>query len=534
MNILVVEDEFIMREAFSRLFDWESYGFSLIGKAQNGEEALESIQNNEIDIVITDLKMPVMDGLTLIKETKKIKPMIKFVVMSAYDTFDLVSEAYKLGVKDYFLKFNMEPDKVLSMLARLKTEIEEEYKTAEKQMEQQETLKKMESHLNKNKRVLHEQQLKNLIWGGKDETTVQKQLADHGIHISQQKLKVMVLIFEGYYHVEKQNWLNERELFKFGILNVAEEILQSFEYVYVFCNLPNEYILLYSEEDVLYNIDFDVNLFYALKSSMETCFGFVVSGGLSGCSDGFSQSFSLYQQAKTAYEYSFIKGKGILIKYNEIANKSSDIFIDLDAKAEKFRDLIFKQRDLEKLYNSISEFAVRTETARTDDADSIQELFYTYYQEILSYIRKNNLSKDEKLSQQMERFINYLHKKGTLPELNDWLRQILEILSQEAAQNALVLNIKRYINQNYSRDISLNEVAQHMVMSESYLSRLFKRETGENFSEYLSKVRINKAIEMMQEGRYKVYEVAENVGYRNVEYFSKQFKKIIGKSPKDY
>ena len=109
-KVLIVDDEILARAGIKALIDWEKYGFSVIGEASNGQIAFEKIKEMKPDIVITDIKMPVMNGIDLIRATKKISQEISFIVLSAYNDFEYVKEAMKEGAKDYILKIQMEPE----------------------------------------------------------------------------------------------------------------------------------------------------------------------------------------------------------------------------------------------------------------------------------------------------------------------------------------------------------------------------------------------------------------------------------------
>lgn len=538
MNVLVVDDETIMREAFSRLFDWESYGLSPAGQAKNGKEALEIIREKNVDIVITDLKMPVMDGLTLIAEAQKIKPQLKFVVLSAFDSFDLVSEAFKLGARDYFLKVNLDADKVLSVLSKLSEEIKTERLLAQNQREEQvfaaqqrEKLSKLEATMSRHEQVLREQLLKKLLFSKTGDATMSDQLQEAGIVLSRQKLRVMVLVIENYYDVEKTEWRGERELLKFGILNLTEEVLSATGRIYGFCNLPHEYVLLYSEELLDNGRTFARDLFSALKAHLERCFGFSVSAGLSGVTDGFAGCQGLYEQARQACAYKFIRGRGILILADELKEKTAGVRPALDGKAEAFRQFLPQAREPEQLLSGIPAYRLDGSLMVPEDEKAVRELYYVYYYEILEYIKQYSLSDRENLRTITNTFARHLKDNGTLPELNKWLVATLEALAKEMDQTGLASRAKRYINQNYSRDIALRDVADHLGISESYLSRVFKKDTGDSFSNYILNVRMEAALELMKNTNYKVYEIAGMVGYNNVEYFSRQFKKVTGKSP---
>ena len=171
MNVLVVDDEPIMSEAYKTLIDWDRNGFSLVGCASNGTKALEIMRTVDVDIVITDLKMTIMSGLELIGAAREEFPEARFVVMSAYDEFTLVKEAYSMGVKEYFLKAELEPDAVLETLSNIKQEIEEERIVRENAARQTKTIAEVvekdtfEKIIHNNRIAICERLLKELIWG---------------------------------------------------------------------------------------------------------------------------------------------------------------------------------------------------------------------------------------------------------------------------------------------------------------------------------------------------------------------------------
>lgn len=149
-------------------------------------------------------------------------------------------------------------------------------------------------------------------------------------------------------------------------------------------------------------------------------------------------------------------------------------------------------------------------------------------------MKKYNLTSRENICCLINEFNNDLKNNGTLPELNKWLVTMIETLIEEMAHTGVIFRAKQYINQNYDKNISLGDVAKYSGISESYLSREFRNKTGDSFSNYILKVRMNKAIELIKNSNLKIYEIAEKVGFNNAEYFSKQFKKVMGKSPKNF
>jgi len=255
----------------------------------------------------------------------------------------------------------------------------------------------------------------------------------------------------------------------------------------------------------------------------------VLSAGLSGRRDGFENCMHMYQEARRAYEHNFLLGKGVLIMPEHIpSNRHAASFI---GKAEAFKKFLPNAREPEQLLGGIPVYRLDSREVSLEDEAKVRELFYLYYYEILEYLEKYNLSDRENLGALTTDFFKRLKDDGTLPELNKWLMMVFEALAKEMDQTGLASRAKRYINQHYSRDIALGDVAEHLNISESYLSRVFKKETGDSFSNYLLHVRIEAAVELMKNTNYKIYEIAEMVGYNNVEYFSRMFKKVTGRPP---
>ncbi|HBR29267.1 MAG TPA: DNA-binding response regulator, partial [Firmicutes bacterium] len=139
LKVMIVDDEAIVRIGLKSMIDWESHGFQLVGEANDGQRALDLFQKNKPDLVITDLKMPVMDGLQLMRHLNELDARCRVIVLSSYDEFSLVKEAMKLGAADYLLKLEMEPDQLVEVLSGFKSEIlqEREEKTQQAQIDEE-------------------------------------------------------------------------------------------------------------------------------------------------------------------------------------------------------------------------------------------------------------------------------------------------------------------------------------------------------------------------------------------------------------
>ena len=134
--------------------------------------------------------------------------------------------------------------------------------------------------------------------------------------------------------------------------------------------------------------------------------------------------------------------------------------------------------------------------------------------------------------------LSELEKSGTVSQYMDWIdnlqKELIQLLRENTSQKSIIVKAKRYIKKKYAEDISLNTVAEYLNLSAGYLSILFKKETGQNFIDYLIQLRMEKAKELLRTTELKIYEVSKMVGYENIYYFSRIFSKMVGVSPKQY
>ena len=526
IKILIVDDEPTMRNAYRSLLKLDENGFSVVGYARNGREALDMIKDKGADIVITDLKMPIMSGTELIAATIKNFPEIKFVVVSGYDDFNLVREAYTLGAKDYFLKFEMEPDVILGKLFALAEEITLERKQKADQLDAQEELSRLrglEKIVNSSHYVIREKLLKELIWSQITPELCAK-MNSYGMPLKEESLRIMVLTLDGYFEKEENEWFGEHELFKYAILNVLEEVCSNLGGCYVFCNHSNEYAVIL---DGLH-IDSCASLFTEIQSSLSECFALSCHGGISEVCDNFTSLKNLYVDASAACEYNFVMGGHNLIYYADVNQTGESL--------NSFK--LVTQLKMALASMNATEIREATETLRISPSrvdinqiDDVKNLFYLYYSEIRSFAETESIK--EELSDQL---LEYKSAKvhSNLLEMNKWLTRTMGTIATIMTGEHIIIKAKAYIKAHYMEQITLASVAKLLQISESHLSRLFQKMQKESFTQYLQKTRMSIAIELLRDSNMKIYEIAKAVGYSSSEQFSRMFKKVTGCSPKSF
>lgn len=523
MNVLIVEDEPILREAYASIIDWEANGFSLVGSLHNGKAALDFMRQTPVDIVMTDLKMPVMSGLELIKTASQEFPETAFVVMSGFDDFHMVSEAYKLGIKEYFLKAELNPQDVLEKFLSIKEEIEKNRRqkdAAKASVGGAEIQATQYTHS-----AYREKLLKNLIWDA-DVQSAGRRLNEYGIAIEERDLCVVLLTMPEYYMAEESIWLGEREFFQYAILNVLDEICQKHGRLYVFCNLPNEFLVICNLE----NRQTDVLLpfFDEMRVAVRQCFGVEVDGGISGITNRYAELKIAYREAQSACNYCFVTGHGKLNSYRDIEHFGGDV--DVTRGVQKFKKL-FAGGEADAIRNGALELRISPNDIGFDRVERVKNLFYLYYIEMLNFVEDNNLEKDA--TTQIEVY-DSIQDTADLSAMNNWLMKSIFEIADALACRSGIHKVLHYIKMHYSEPITLSAMAEMLEVSEGHLSRTFQKRVGMSFIQYLIKVRMEMAVQLLQSQNLKIYEVAMRVGYTNADQFSKMFKKIMGKSPKEF
>lgn len=517
MYVLVVDDEPMMRELYLTIFDWAKNGFELVGVAHDGAKALEIMRSTKVDVVITDIKMPVMDGLELIRTAKDEFKNTKFVVMSGYNDYSLVREAFKLGAEDYYLKSEMDPEHVMGILCKIKAESQHTADVAK------DSTQKPAVGTGRYSTILTEKIIKELIWGSRPQA-IAEQLHKNGIFLDTESLTIMVLGLVDYYTVENSEWGNERETFKYAVNNVLCEICGKYGNVYSVCNLPNEYLILLSSDE---RIDMQ-GLFEEIKSAMQQCFHIVCNCGYCRRTPSHKNLEALYRRAKLACDYCFVSGNGKMVDYSVIEYKGREQ--DYLSRIKELRSALSHDKK-DNLTYVIPKLRVSSDMVTYKQISDVKNFFEMCYLELVRLADDNALS--EKVKDNVNKF-SKLKDSADLSGYNKWLSESITILTEALSNTGKIHKAKQYIREHYNETLTLHTVAEHIGISEGHLSRLFQQTEGYGFSQFLIMTRMSEAKKLLATTNLKIYEVAQMVGYPNVGQFNRMFKKTEGISPKAF
>jgi len=531
MNVMIVEDETIMRLALSTLIDWESNGFRIVYEASNGYQALEYIKEiGEIDIVITDLKMPVMDGLELIDELNQLnRTSPHVVILSAYDDFEFVRKAFKRGVHDYILKSEMDPNVVLDLLNRIKHDCEAE-----------QTMSRQSREIRHGERIrLKQQTIREWLEIGVNSQFDPFILEDLNMRLEGSQITVSMIRVEGFAEVQERYGSAIGD-FVSSVLKSIDQVLaeagtgeviswNTYEYVVLLSFQTNS--LMYVRQSISQIMN---QIIFVLKEYINI----QVTIGVSELCEELKQIPAFYLQARKNADLRFVINKHRVI-YPEDANhflkQSGESLIG------KEQALLYalKEREEQAVLQELDHMFVRIKRS----ASMGNEVLRARYIELLMILVKFMYDNDFVNSQEMNK-IEDVYRMAWQVDSSDSLQdsisnlvlQLLQESNKKAGQMHRVVAIAQdYIMEHYREEITLGKVSEMVHLSESHFSTLFSKAVGETFKEFVTKVRMEKAMESMKKEPYlKIYEIAERTGYASTEHFSRVFKKATGVSPNQF
>ncbi len=529
-KVLIIDDEPTIRKGLINIINWKKFQCEVCGEAWDGVDGLEKMEELKPDIVFVDISMPEIDGLTLIKRAKSIVPNSKFIILSGYREFTYMQEAIKIGAFDYILK----PSSIEELCEVIKRAVIELKYQKEDQME----IKKLKRCFEESIPLLKEKLLYDIIFQiNINEEEINEGFELYGLHIKD----FVMMIIEIDEQAEKKEPY-QRQLYQFGIMNTVEEMFaEDFKVEKVVLNSKQIAFIILPVQDRELLVESVYKKANSVQQLIESCFDFTVTISISTKGKGIEKLHEKMIECKNGLSYRFYMGDSSIILYR-----------DLDAFYKTENHWISEGYD-KNLYEAIKTgneenvrrilLQIKNKVMETNiEPEQIKTFYWNLIYEINNIrIAIKNL---ETTTRDLNKDISSLYK---MIESATHIRDLHELLEQVAVNivdrinkynkksiNQILQNAMKYICDNYAMSITLNELAEHTYVSTYYLSRMFKKELGKNFVEYLSEIRIEKAKELLKDNKYKTYEVAELVGIQDPHYFSKIFKKYVNMTPTEY
>ena len=530
-RIMVVDDEEEIRLGIIKKIDWKSNGFVIVGDAENGQDALEKVEKLQPDIIMTDIKMPFMNGLELGKKISELMPSTKIIIFSGCDDFEYAHRAIKINVIEYILK-PINSMELIEVLKRLKIQLDHEY-------DEKRNLQTLYKHYVESLPVIREQFLIGAIEGRITENQWEEQSEKLDVDFKAKNLSVALIHADGTLISEEENSVSiqkDSALISISIKKIVDENMGKY---CKFISFPYSDMIV-----VIGNFEEKEDILVFIKGINEVCkiyeriIGLTMSAGVGYVYNNPSEIRFSYRSAQSALDYRFVLGTGKAIYIDDVEPDNS-IQLQFDEQEERFMLNAIKISSeeeiaeiIDKLFRKIEDLLLPFNKYRI----YIMEIMTS----ILKLVQAYNLDIDEIFGENFNCY-SYLETFDSIDEVKKWfIKKAIKVsicIKRERINSSMLLveKAKQYIKENYNDyDISVEKLCSKLHVSPTYFSTIFKRETEMNFVNYLTTVRLEQAVKLLNTTDDKTYMIADKVGYPEANYFSYVFKKKFGVSPSKY
>ena len=534
IKVFLVEDEMVIRRGIKNSIDWEKEGYIFCGEASDGELAYPMIIKEKPDILITDIRMPFMDGLELCKLVKKELPNIKILILSGYDEFDYAKEAIRLGVTEYLLK-PISSGKLLEALNGVSESIRRE-------KEDKDLVRKYMEEMREN--TEHEKQkfFEQMIAGNLSMADALETGKKYEMNLSAGMYNLLLFRFTlGEENRKSGELLGEAEY-------AIEKLTERLEYVFEFQRGVEGWAFLLMADNEEQMSERVKELSKDLEEIMKNYSTIAYFGGIGQPVARLRELEESFREAERALAARFTMELNRIISVEDIRMAQNVDTLD-DIEITSFGEIEKTRTMLEKFLNNgaedeIDEFVdVYINELPEENLKSVlmrQYIIMDAYIVMMSFCEKIEGIEGE-MQAQSEELKNSMKTIQTLEEIKNYIRMLLkkiigvrDTISGRPYSDIIEI-AKDQIRKTYMSDeISLNTIAAEVGMSPSYFSSIFSKEMGKTFVEYLTEIRMDRAKELLMCSSMKTSEIGYEVGYKDPHYFSYIFKKTQNCTPKEF
>lgn len=531
MRLLIAEDELWLRKRLVSTIDWSSYGISEVYEAEDGGEALEIALKEKPDIVITDIRMPELSGIDLMKKLNENSIFSKMIVVSGYDDFEYAQGALRMGAINYLLK-PVDEEELLDSVKRCVEELKKE-KNKETVFDKQSAASEMlmehiyedlifETSEKRTEELLQKLSRKEIGFPFQSAAVVNMQVREHTFFVNDKVKSDMWSVYQ---------WLRR---------NLQEDC---YECQYLYMRGSQIVLLLFGDDPEAKFMERVENWVQLILEALQKELNISLFMAAGDVTDDFSGIHRSYEMAQKKIKEKRAEEKRILALRNqeteqELNTRFDDVYGEYD-----FKLLIKEIRngDSEKAQTELQAI-LQSSSRRLQSADMMKlQLFYMNFINRIAgaCLPECEAYADELAMQCMTvmRELIYIGSDTIVTEMWDCLRKFVEKLVEVYQENNgkrkhwMIDQVLQYVEENYNTALSTRDIAGRFFMNTSYFSKLFHEQMGCTFSNYLINVRVEKAKMMLTQTNMKLYDIAEAVGYTNVQYFSTIFKEKEGLTP---
>ena len=522
-KLIIVDDELLVQIGIKSLLDWESEEIELVGMAGNGQRAFELIQEKQVDIVITDIKMPVMDGMDLIKQCNdKLDYVPQFILLTNFEEFELAREAIKYGVVEYLVKMDINEDTVLSAVRCAKKKAWERKAPVNRTESRNDT-----AELEK----IFKQSVNRFIEGlevRKAVSSIDEALLEH----------LCLLHFDIFMKNSGKMIRAEEERVCRCVADATHEVINEEFHSREIPIHTNEFFSLIAVKEFKYEAVLRLKI-HEMTQRIRKMTGEYFNVSLKVGSSSFNHSIEdlpeMYDEAGQALRY--VRDGDGLFFYQDIESRREKrqfniiLFVKEITEAWNRRD----RNGMKDVFLDITTLFKEKEA----EADQIKDCCFRFLYFVLTFV-DNGEDLINSVIQGSYSGFDYISQMESRDEMIQWLLDLCDVLcDQMNTQDAeysqrIVQQTKKIVMERLGERLMLGNIAEELHVNASYLSMIFKKYEHKGFSDYVNRKKIEAAMELLNTGTYKIYEVSEKMGYENAYYFSRVFKRYTKMTPKEY
>ena len=531
IKVFLVEDEMVIRNGIVKSINWEKEGYRLVGEASDGELAYPMILKEKPDILLTDIKMPFMDGLELSRLVKQELPDTKILIFSGYDEFEYAKEAIRIGVTEYLLK-PVSSAQLLEVMRRISKQIEQD-------REEREILRQYQEDMKENVERERQNFFSHVIRGEVSIGEAVKNGKKYGMDLSAGFYSIILFKI---FSTPEENIVSEH------IWKICEKIetkVDEIPYAYYFQRGIDGWVFLLTAESKEQMEERQKNLCDCLAEIMKNERKVEYFGGIGkpverirNLGQSFRDAERIFAERFTRQSNQFLSGFEKMDVYKDDEFQIKDL-----GDVGKSREMIEKflnNGTKEELEEFMDTYFIRMKEDKLQSTLMRQYIIMDIYIVIMSFCEKIDAVNHD-YQQETEKLKSTIQNMNSVSEIRAYitymLNQAIELRDSISKKRYadIIKAAEKMISEHYmSEEISLNSVADSVGMSPSYFSSVFSKESGKTFVEFLTETRMEKAKELLMCSTLKTSEIGYEVGYKDPHYFSYIFKKTQGCSPKDY
>lgn len=523
MNIIVVDDSIPNVKAITTSIEWEKLGITKVYTAYNISQAKEIIENNDIQIILCDIEMPQGSGLDLIEWVKVNSPQTENILLTCHEEFEYAKKAIELGSFDYLVKpipFKELENKISKLIAKIKASSK---------------LKKHSEYWNDNQK-----QIEGLFWyelitgkitGNCEEIEAYSKKKNVSYN---NKLKYLLVLLTKKRVISRLEEWNENSL-SFALENIAKETILN--------EIPSSNMTV-GEEEIIIVVPEIGHKETSLENIKKSCINYLIDcNKYLGCS-------------MTSYIGRYVSGDNLADEFSELQRLDKNNVSFVSKIIDLNNSTLNESNEKEILLPNISEWSLMlyngdSENAAKEVKKYIDELvkgekinrrmLNILHQDILqmlySFLEQKGIQAHKLLDDEKSETL-YVNATKSVDGMINWVIYVfnksVSYVEEVTKSQTVIEKVKRYIKDNYNKDITRDDIASHVFLNPDYLSRTFKKATGLSLTEYLTEQRIEKSMQLLSTSNIQISSIADEVGYNNMNYFSKIFKKLTGNTPVEY